>query len=171
MNVRSAANNTRACSCILAALTIIAILSGPAAFAAGKKQASGIEWVSYENGLDTAGRDGRFVVVDFYTSWCRDCKKMDADTFSDPEVVRMLSEGFAAVKVDGEERPELVSGYGVFAYPTVWILAPDGTRIHQRIGYVSAEEFRIMLEYAVSGASKECGFKEFAKRRAGRKKM
>lgn len=171
MPVRHMPKRAKACRCILAALAMFVLLSGYPASAGGKKRAAGVEWVSYEKGLDTAKRDGRFVVVDFYTSWCRDCKKMEADTFSEPEVARILSERFAAAKVNGEERPDLASLYGVFAYPTVWLLAPDGTRIHQKIGYMHADEFKALLEYATSGEYKKRPFGEFARERSKRGRM
>ncbi len=171
MSVLGAQKRHKACRCVLAALAIFVLLSGYPASAGGKKISPGVEWVSYEKGLDAARRDGRFMVLDFYTSWCRDCKKMEAETFSEPEVARMLSEGFAAAKVDGEERPDLTSQYGVFAYPTVWLLAPDGTRIHQKIGYMHADEFKALLEYATSGAYKDRPFGEFARERSKRNKM
>lgn len=171
MPVHDTQKKVKACRCILAALAIFSLLSVSPAFAGGKKQSAGVKWESYEKALGAARESGRFVVVDFYTSWCRDCKKMDKDTFSDPEVVRILAEGFTAAKVDGEARPELASGYGVVAYPTVWLLAPDGSRIHQKIGYMQAEEFKALLEYATSGAYKECPFGEFARERSRRKRM
>lgn len=171
MSAQDTLKRARACRCILAALIMVFTLSGAPAHAGEKGKAAGVEWLNYEKGLEAAKAEGRFVVLDFYTTWCRDCKKLDALTFSDPEVVRMLCERFTTIKVDGEQRPELTSMYGVFAYPTVWILAPDGTKLHQKIGFMSAEEFKAVLEYAASGAYKESGFNEFVRERSKREKM
>ena len=42
------------------------------------------------------------VFVDVYTDWCGWCKKMDATTFKDPEVAKVMNSFFYPVKLDAE---------------------------------------------------------------------
>lgn len=157
----------KACVCVIASMLIyLAISAGTATAAVSAAAKARLNWLAYERGMALASKEGRFVVVDFYTTWCRDCKRMDKDTFEDPEIVKAMSEGFAAVKVDCEQRPELASSYNVFAYPTVWLLAPDGKKLCQKVGYIKPAEFKLMLEYAKSGAHNTKSFQEFSKSRA-----
>ena len=150
----------KACVCVVASMLIYLAISAGTAAAKAK-----LNWLTYERGMALASREGRFVIVDFYTTWCRDCKRMDKDTFDDPEIVKALSGGFAAVKVDCEQRPELASSYNVFAYPTVWLLGTDGKKLCQKVGYIKPAEFRLMLEYAKSGEYRTKSFQEFSKSR------
>jgi thioredoxin-related protein len=44
------------------------------------------------------------VLVDMYTGWCGWCKKMDADTYSNPALVKYVNNNYYAVKLDAERR-------------------------------------------------------------------
>src|SRR5580698_9458396 len=44
------------------------------------------------------------VYVDVYTGWCGWCKKMDATTFKNPNVVKYINANFYAVKLDAERQ-------------------------------------------------------------------
>lgn len=44
--------------------------------------------------------------IDFYTSWCGWCKKMDAETFTDPTVAKILTKYYIPVKFDAESSVE-----------------------------------------------------------------
>ena len=55
-------------------------------------QAQQIEWKTIEQAAktDTKGNT-KLYFVDFYTSWCGWCKKMDRETFTDPTVALILN--------------------------------------------------------------------------------
>ena len=40
--------------------------------------------------------------IDVYTSWCGWCKKMDASTFKDPNIVQYMNQKYYAIKLDAE---------------------------------------------------------------------
>ena len=44
------------------------------------------------------------VYMDIYTGWCGWCKKMDASTFSNPNVIKYMNANFYAVKFDAERQ-------------------------------------------------------------------
>lgn len=129
-----------------------------------------VEWFSYEDAIVKARKENKFVMVDFYASWCTWCKKFEADTMTDPGVSMKMKDGFVAVKLDAESSTkvvhemrqmsafELADEYGVKSYPAIWFLNPDGTRAKQLNGYLDAGEFRDYLEYIRSGAYKEREF-------------
>ena len=84
--------------------------------------------------FELAKRLGRPVLIDIGAVWCHWCHVMDEGTYSDPEVARLLAEGFVAVKVDRDENPEVdrrfqrqvnaLSGEG--GWPLTAFATPDG---------------------------------------------
>jgi len=66
-------------------------------------------------------------------SACHWCHVMERESFSDPEVARLLNEGFVSIKVDREERPDLDAIYmdavvvttGGGGWPMSLFLTPD----------------------------------------------
>lgn len=49
----------------------------------------------------------RFVIMDFYTSWCGPCRMMDQTTFHNAEVAAYLNEHFYVVKFNAEGNEEV----------------------------------------------------------------
>ena len=56
-------------------------------------------------GLETARREGKPVLVDFWATWCKNCLVMDRTTLVDPAVVAAL-DGYVKIKVQAED-PDL----------------------------------------------------------------
>jgi thioredoxin-related protein len=44
------------------------------------------------------------VIVDMYTGWCGWCKKMDAETYTNPSVVKYINNNYYALKLDAERK-------------------------------------------------------------------
>lgn len=89
------------------------------------------------------------IMVDFYTEWCGWCKKLDSDTYSDPDV-KKLAEEFICVKIDGDKERGLVSKYNISGYPTILFLNYEGTVVNQVVGYEGPSDFaktmKVVLE-------------------------
>jgi len=98
--------------------------------------------ITWAGNLNSALREAKSknkpVMADFYTDWCGWCKKLDRDTYADPEVAN-LAKRFICVKVNGDKYPDLVSKYGVSGYPTIIFLDPAGNKTNAIVGYVNAE--------------------------------
>ncbi|MCB0397885.1 MAG: DUF255 domain-containing protein [Flavobacteriales bacterium] len=75
-----------------------------------------IHWISFEEAVELNKKEKRKMFIDFYTSWCGWCKRMDVTTFRDPEVVKYMNENFYAVKFDAEQKDSLVYNEHVFKY-------------------------------------------------------
>lgn len=100
--------------------------------------------------------------INVYTSWCGWCKKMDASTFLEPNVVDYLNNHYYPVKMDGEMRDTIIFNNHSFvnmnptgrgshtlpsslldyklSYPTYVILDENLSRIAIYPGYKSAED-------------------------------
>jgi tetratricopeptide (TPR) repeat protein len=115
-----------------------------------EKRPEEIAWAkSLATAKEQARRDKTLIMVDFYTDWCGWCKKLDADTYTDPTVVRQ-SRQLVALKLDAEDKGEgqkAAETYKVRGYPTILFLDPDesdspaGGVVGKIGGYLPPEPF------------------------------
>ena len=69
---------------------------------------SPINWYPWsEEAFEKAKKEDKPVLVDVGAVWCHWCHVMDEETYSDPEVVKIINENFVAVKVDRDELPDI----------------------------------------------------------------
>jgi thioredoxin-related protein len=97
---------------------------------------------SYEELLAKAGAEERLIFVDFWTEWCTWCKRLDKDTFSNPEVVSAMQD-ILCYSVDAESRAgrPLASHFNVTGFPALILLNPDGSLRDQIGGYLPPDAF------------------------------
>ena len=67
----------------------------------------GIQWISWQEAVELNKKQPKKLFVDVYTDWCGWCKRMDATTFTDPEVVQYMNEHFYAVKLNAEMKDQI----------------------------------------------------------------
>lgn len=87
----------------------------------------------------------RPMVVDFGTRECIWCKKLDATTFHDQEVIKQMNEQFIPVKIDAERDPSLAQSMRVQIYPTLVFISHDGKVLGSHEGFVDVEQFNQQL--------------------------
>ncbi len=106
--------------------------------------AAGVEWshATYTDVINKAKAENKHVFIDFYTTWCGPCKKLDEVTYQDEKVVEFLN-GMIPVKWDAEkgEGETLAKQFKIGAYPTLILLGPDGKEIDRHLGFLDAEKF------------------------------
>lgn len=84
-------------------------------------------------------------MLDFYADWCVDCKKMEATTFQDANVVAALK-GTTLIQIDltdyTEQQRAVLKHFGLFGPPTLLFFDADGKEYSQYrlIGGTSASE-------------------------------
>ncbi len=127
--------------------------------------------MSWEEAVRRAASDSKpkKLFIDVYTNWCGWCKKMDQDTFQNPEVAAYMRENFYMVKLDAEQKepieyagktytfvPSGRRGYhqlaaallqGQLSYPTVVFLDEDVRMLSPVPGYQKPEEFLKIAKY------------------------
>lgn len=111
--------------------------------AAGKE----IKWVYNPNeALASAKKSNKPLMVDFYADWCIWCKKLDKDTYADPEVVK-LSDKFVCVKVDADKDSSSAEKYKIKGLPTIIFMDSNGRVITEISGYRDSGFFiKVMSE-------------------------
>jgi len=75
-----------------------------------------ITWMNWDDAVKAAEKNKKKVFVDCYTDWCGWCKKMDASTFKDPEVVAYMNKHFYAVKFNAEQKEPITWRGNTFNY-------------------------------------------------------
>ena len=135
----------------------------------------GVEWLNYDAGIAKAKKEGKPIVIDFYTDWCGWCKKMDKSTFQDDKVVDYLKNNFVTIRVNGESQSMvshkgeklserlLTKAYGVRGFPTFWFLDSEGKQIGPAPGYKATDAFLNLLEYVGGNHYKTMSFENFVK--------
>jgi tetratricopeptide (TPR) repeat protein len=105
---------------------------------------AGVRWSneSYDQILQRAKRENRYVFIDFYATWCGPCKRLDEVTYPDSKVSDLLNSMIAA-KWDAEKDPwiAIAKQYKVSAYPTLILLDPSGKEVDRHLGFLEAKEF------------------------------
>lgn len=139
------------------------------------KEKSGITWVKYDEGLKLAEKLDKMIFIDFYTSWCKFCHKMDKETFSNKEIIDYFNEHFIAVKVDAESKTkmklpdgeysgrDLARKFGIRGYPNYWFLKSSGEKITSYPGYAPPEKFLPVITFIGDGHYENMTFADFLK--------
>lgn len=108
-----------------------------------------IVWLEYEEGKALAAGQKKPMLMQFSTSRCGWCKKLDKEILSDPHVVSFCRQ-LVCIKVDGDQRRDLVSAFGVRGYPTTIVLDHQGRRLHGIVGYRPTSAYLAELRRALS---------------------
>ncbi len=115
---------------------------------------SGITWQpSFEAAVAAAKKESRPIMVDFWTTWCGFCKKLDRETYGDESVIRFVRDRLISVKVDGDKRADLRTRYGVEGYPTILFLSPSGAEIKRIVGFRPPEAFLSEASKAIQSSA------------------
>lgn len=168
-------------------LIVVAALLGINSLAQEK-----IKWLSIDEAVRLAAQEPRVIVIDVYTDWCGWCKRMDATTFSDPEVIKIMNEQFYPVKLDAEGKEDIIIGDRTFkfvdngrrgyhevaavvtrgrlSYPTISYVDAQGRVLEAAPGYKTADQFRVYLAYYADDTYKTQTFDEFSAAYAGQEK-
>jgi thioredoxin-related protein len=80
-----------------------------------------IKWYSFQEAYDLNKTKPKKIFIDVFTEWCGWCKKMDASTFTDPRVIKLMNKYFYAVKLDAEMKDTVVMDSAKFVNPNPMI--------------------------------------------------
>lgn len=104
-----------------------------------------IEWqTDYHAGLELAAEQNKPVLIDFYADWCGPCKMMDAQVYSDPQVVLALDK-FIMIKVDTDRDQKTAFAYGISSIPRTVVLNIHGEMVGDIVGFMDSERFLVFV--------------------------
>lgn len=93
--------------------------------------------------LDKAKKENKYILLDAYASWCGPCKWMAKEVFPKPEVGAAINPYYISAKIDMEkgEGLELAKKYNVRNYPTYLFFDANGELVHRSLGSMPASDF------------------------------
>lgn len=107
--------------------------------------------LSLAEALTLAQQEQKPVFVDFYTDWCGPCKMMMREVFPQKDLGHYLNSRFICIKLNAEkEGKDAARQYGVNAYPTLMVIAPDGKEVMKRVGMADAGNLMAEIERAIN---------------------
>ncbi|CAN5887216.1 DUF255 domain-containing protein [soil metagenome] len=110
-------------------------------FSPNPNRAADIHWRAWgSDALDAAAAGGRPVLLSLTAVWCEWCQRMDETTYSDPGVIRFISEALLPVRVDTDRYPHVQDRYMSGGWPTTAFLTPTGEVLWSGT-YVEAAQF------------------------------
>lgn len=145
-----------------------------------------ITWYNIEEAQKLSDSIPKRIFIDFSTSWCGWCKKMDAETFANPVIAKYMNANYYCVKFDAESRDTISFNgqkffnrgavgtrsahdfavtvlHGQLSYPSYAIFDKPRTRITIMQGYMTADKFEPYLHYYAEEKETTMTYEDFLK--------
>ena len=111
----------------------------------------GQEVIVWERDINTAlakaRETDRLVFIYFYGPDCPPHESMEAEVFTNRQVITDMNRFFVPVKVDSSLNRDLAKQFNIESIPTDVILRGNRHFVHRRQGGISAERFHVYLNY------------------------
>jgi|SRR5574344_1842166 thioredoxin-related protein len=165
-------------------LMFVAVLASCGGYAQ-QTQEGPVKWTPIAQAEQSNGNQQKMYFIDFSTSWCGWCKKMDNSTFTDPVVAAILNQYFVPVKFNAEGNESFVWNGNKYAptpavgnrpathpftravlgqklgYPSFAIFNGKQELLTILQGYQSAYDFSMVLWYICSGDNSRYTFENY----------
>lgn len=133
---------------VLAFIVMLCVYSNPAS--------AGIAWQPWSmTAFSEAKASRKPVFLYLEATWCHWCHVMQATTFENVAVQRVLARDYVVLRVDHDANPLLANRYRDYGWPALIFYAPDGQEIVKRAGYVESADFLRLLEAIVKDPTPE----------------
>lgn len=148
--------------------------------------AEAITWYDIETAQKLSDSIPKRIFIDFSTSWCGWCKKMDAETFANPTIAKYMNANYYCVKFDAESRDTVTFNgqkffnrgavgtrsahdfaitvlHGQLSYPSYAIFNKARTHITIMQGYMTPEQFEPYLHFYAEEKETTMTYQDFLK--------
>jgi thioredoxin-related protein len=97
---------------------------------------------SFDDLVREATKSQKIIFIDFWTTWCGWCKKLDQDTFSDDAVAAAMKNVLCySVDAESKDGAPLAKRFAASGYPLLVFLDPDGQLRDRISGYLPPDKF------------------------------
>lgn len=127
------------------------------------QSSSPIQWQPYQKGIELGKSQSKKIFLNFYADWCRYCKQMDQQTFTDDSIINYLNEYFISIRVDSDKQQKLAMAYNVRGLPVSWFIAENGKEIGALPGYLPPDRLLAFLKFIHTDSYKKMNFSTFLK--------
>lgn len=111
------------------------------AFAGQSLQAQDNEIYWYKNldeAVEAARQTDRPMMIDFWADWCAPCRIMDAEVYTDPDLITTFQEKMIGVRIHFDLQPDMVRKFDVLALPYLVFTNSHGTVLLAHQGMLDA---------------------------------
>jgi len=143
-----------------------------------------IRWYSFEEAYQLNKKKQKKIFIDVFTDWCGWCKKMDAETFTNPTICDYMMKHFYCVKLNAERKDTIIIDgvkftnpnptgrrsthqlaiellKGNMSYPSYVFLNEKSQWLTVITGYQVAKEFEPILHYFGEDAYQKTPWEDF----------
>jgi len=143
-----------------------------------------IKWLNFDEAVKLNQAHPKKILIDVYTNWCGWCKRMDATTYVDPEIVSYVNKNFYAVRLNAETTDtfhfsnhlfinaepekrgsvnELASSLldGKMEYPTTVYMDEKFNRLSIAPGYLGVNDLKVILIYFAEDKYKTMSYEDY----------
>ena len=112
--------------------------------------------MTFADALKQAKKEKKIIMIDYYTTWCGWCKRLDRDTYSSDEIGKYADDNVISLKLDAEkgEGMTLAKKASITGFPTIVFYNGDGKEIYRVVGYKPAPSFIQEMMKAVDSNTK-----------------
>lgn len=121
---------------------------------------SNIDWKHKwdDSVFEAAKSQNKLIILSLEAIWCHWCHVMQAETYSDPQVAKLLNDKFISVSIDQDSNAGLSNRYKNYGWPATILFNSQGQEIVKRAGYIEASEMIELLESKVKDPSPDKDF-------------
>jgi thiol:disulfide interchange protein len=110
---------------------------------------SGVGWIrDLKEAQAIASKQERDLFIDFSAEWCAPCKELEETTFADPQMAKVLREGYVPVSLDVSEQSDsdlaLMGRYEVKVLPALLVVRDEEVLLRIR-NYIGPRELEAKL--------------------------
>ena len=125
---------------------------------------AGIQWFTYDEGMQRGKAQNKKVFLVFHADWCRYCLKMEKETFAKPTVIAYVNRNFIPISVNSDKQPDIAEKYKVRGLPMSWFLSETGEPIANRPGYIAPDDMLKILKFFGTDSYRTMSYNAFLKK-------
>ncbi len=129
---------------------------------ASKHEDSKVHWQSEWNDqvFEDAKKNNKLIILNLEAIWCHWCHVMQAETYANDDVAKLLNDNFIALKIDQDSNSYLSNRYKDYGWPATIMFNAQGQEIVKRAGYIDPESMKKLLAAVIADPSPENDYSE-----------